>query len=344
MGDHAAEKVGDAERGLIHDHGHALGLDALHDALDARGAEVVAAGLHGQSVDAYDRGTNLGIHQLVHALQDLVGDEVLARAVAFDDGLDEVLGHVFVVGQELLCVLGQTVAAAAERGVVVEGADAGLQADAADDVPRGEAPALAIGVQLVEVSNPERQIGVGKELHVLGLGGAQDEFGDALGSVLVGAIMLGGIDALGQQGCKLLSRCDSLNVILRCTNHNTRGMKIVVKRMPLAQELRREEDSLVSALLAKRCRIAHWDGRLDDNPGLRVHCTHRIDGCLNARSVEEVLVGIIARGGGHHNVVGARVGLGGVHRSSQAQLTLASLGLAQETLNLRVAYRQLVVA
>lgn len=137
MGDRASEEVGGVERGLVHEHGHALGLNAVHDALDARGTEVVAAGLRGQSIDPYDRGMDAGVDQLIHLLQDLVGDEVLAGAVRVHDGLDEVLRLVFVVGQELLCVLRQAVAAVAERGVVVEGTDAGPQADSAGDVARG---------------------------------------------------------------------------------------------------------------------------------------------------------------------------------------------------------------
>lgn len=204
----AAEEVGGVERGLVHEHGHALGLDALHDALDARGTEVVAVVLHGQSVDAYDGGMNAGVDQLIHLLQDLVGDEVLAGAVRVHDGLDEVLRHVFVVGQELLCVLRQAVAAVAERGVAVEGADAGLEAHAADDVAGGEAPALAIGIELVEVSNPERQVGVREELH--GLGGAQDELGDTGGAILVHTLALGRVDAFGQKRGEFLRRAHGL--------------------------------------------------------------------------------------------------------------------------------------
>lgn len=118
MGDHAAKEIGGVERGLVHEHGHPLALDALHDALDARGTEVVAAGLHGQSVDAYNRGVDAGVDQLINLLQDFVGDEVLAGTVRVHDGLDEILRHIFVVGQELLCVLRQAVAAVANEGLL----------------------------------------------------------------------------------------------------------------------------------------------------------------------------------------------------------------------------------
>ncbi len=48
--------MGPFEHGFINDDFHALGLDALHDALDAAGAVVVGAGFHDQAVDADDFG------------------------------------------------------------------------------------------------------------------------------------------------------------------------------------------------------------------------------------------------------------------------------------------------
>ena len=55
MGDLAAEEVLSVQRGLVDHHGHALGLHALHDALDGARAEVVGVGLHRQGVDVRDQ-------------------------------------------------------------------------------------------------------------------------------------------------------------------------------------------------------------------------------------------------------------------------------------------------
>ena len=115
---HAAAEEGGAvvEGGFVDDDFRALGLHALHDALDGRLAEVVGVALHRQAVHADDAFAGLLAVLVVARIvvpaclaQHSVGDVVLARAVALDDGGHHVLGHVGVVGQELLGVLGQAV-------------------------------------------------------------------------------------------------------------------------------------------------------------------------------------------------------------------------------------------
>ena len=49
----------------------------------------------------------------------LVGDEILTGAVALHNGRHHVLRHIGIVGQKLLGVLGEAVAAIAERRVVI---------------------------------------------------------------------------------------------------------------------------------------------------------------------------------------------------------------------------------
>ncbi len=102
-------------------------------------------------------------------LEDLVGDEVFAGAVALDDGGHHVLRHVLVVGEELLGVLGEAIATIAETGVVVVGADAGVETDTIDDGLGVKTLHLGIGVELVEVADAQGEVGVGEELHSLGL-------------------------------------------------------------------------------------------------------------------------------------------------------------------------------
>ena len=135
MGHLGPEELRRVQRGHVDRRGHDLGLYALHDALHGARAEVVGVGLHRQAVDAHDRLRLALVGAVPHHLQHLVGDEVLAGAIGIHDGLDQVLRHVFVVGKQLLGVLGRAVAAVAEAGVVVVRPDARLQeANAVDDI------------------------------------------------------------------------------------------------------------------------------------------------------------------------------------------------------------------
>ena len=139
-----AEELGCVERGLINHHGHALGLDALHDALHARRAEVVGARLHREAVHAHRGRRRAGVHELGHLGQNLISDKVFARAVGVDDGLDQVLGHVSVVCRQPFGVFGQAVAAVAEAGVVVVAADARLQAHSKSSVTARRRPSRPV--------------------------------------------------------------------------------------------------------------------------------------------------------------------------------------------------------
>ena len=84
VGHLGAEELRRVQRGLVDHHGHALGLHALHGALDRARAEVVGVGLHRQTVDAHDRLRLALVDAVPHHLQHLVGHEVLAGAVLLD--------------------------------------------------------------------------------------------------------------------------------------------------------------------------------------------------------------------------------------------------------------------
>lgn len=66
-----AEELRRVRRGLVDHHGHALGLHALHDALDGARAEVVEVRLHRQAVDVRDQLRLVGmleINRIVYGL------------------------------------------------------------------------------------------------------------------------------------------------------------------------------------------------------------------------------------------------------------------------------------
>ena len=104
--------------------------------------------------------------------KDTVCYVILACSVTFNNSLNQIFGHVGIVGKQLLGVLGQTVATIAEAGIVVMAADARVEAYAIDDLLSVQSFALGVGVQLIEVGHAQRQISVSKQLDGLGLGEA----------------------------------------------------------------------------------------------------------------------------------------------------------------------------
>ena len=127
--------------GFVDDDLGSFGLDAFHYTLDGALAEIIAVALHGEAVDTDDAfflfvgvEVALAVVVIVSGLaQHLVCNKVFTCAVALYNGAHHILGHVLVVGKQLLGVLGQAVASVAERGVVVVCADAGVEADTFDD-------------------------------------------------------------------------------------------------------------------------------------------------------------------------------------------------------------------
>ena len=227
--------------------------------------EVVAIALHGETVNSNGRGLLLsaiyvvgGIVIVTGHLEDLVGNEVLAGAVALHNGGHHVLRHVLVVGQQLLSVLGQTVAAVTEAGVIVVRTDTRIEADAIDNSLGIETFHFSISIELIKVTDTESQIGVGEELHCLGLFHTHKEGGHIL---LDGRFL--------QKTCKDVSAfgkprhvgegLDGLVLLLVLgarhhlgnTDDDAAGIEIVVERLALPQEFGAEQQvELLDCLIA----------------------------------------------------------------------------------------------
>ena len=86
VGDLGAEELRRVQRGLVDHHGHALGLHALHDALDGARAEVFAFKFHRETVNAHDLLLLAVAHAVPNHLKRPVGDEDLASEVDLHDG------------------------------------------------------------------------------------------------------------------------------------------------------------------------------------------------------------------------------------------------------------------
>ena len=165
------------KRRLVDDDFRTFCLDALHHALYRGLAEVVGVRLHGETIHADDAPplvfrTEVTVVEVVVVsgpVQHLVRDEVLSCPVAFDYGLDEVLRDIGVVGQELLGVFREAVAAVAEARIVVVTPDAGIETHSIDDITGVQPLDFSIGIEFIEVADPQREVGVCEQLDSLGL-------------------------------------------------------------------------------------------------------------------------------------------------------------------------------
>ena len=292
-------------------------------------------GLHRQAIDADDGGLSpaLAAILVVGAIgvpaglgQDGVGDIVLARAVGLHDGGHHVLGHVLVVGEQLLRIFREAVATIAEGGVVVVGAHAGVQAHALDDARGVQAPGARVGVELVEVGDAQREERVGEELHGLGLGGAHDEHGGLV------------LRALGEQVREAPGCLHGLRVGLVGAHDDAGGVEVVVEGPPLAQELGAEEDATIAQALAQLRGVADGDGGLHDDPRLGARRADGGHGRLHARGVEEVARRVVVRRGGHDGEVDALVPLPRVQRRRERERALPRGGPGERLLDLGVPY------
>ena len=304
----AASEEGAAvfEGRFVDDDAGTLRLDALHDALDRGLAEVVGVRLHGQAIHTDDGFLLEGLLLLVVAciglicvgdFEHAVCDEVLPGAITLDDRLDQVLRDVLVVREKLLRVLREAVAAVAEGWVVIEVADARVEADAVDDLLGVEALRLGVGVELVEVGHAEREVGVREELDGLGFGEAHEEGTDA------------GFDrAFLEEGGEAVRGVDGGRVVF-VTGHDDPGrVEVVVEGLRLAEELRGEEDAAGAVLRADRGGVADRDRGLDEHVAVVVARENLLDHAFDGARVEVVLLAVVVRRCRDDDEIRGRVG------------------------------------
>ena len=295
------EKITLVQHGLVNDDLNALGLDALHDPLDAGGPEVIRTRLHDQAIDP-DR---LGV-----ALDDLVGNEILARRIRLNNRVNEVLRNFAVIGQQLLGVLGQTITAVTKAGVVVVTTDTRVHTHAVNNLAGIQPVSCRVSIKLVEVGNPHRQKGVGKQLDRLGLGavGKQDR-----------NILLDG--PLPEQIRKDLCPLGAL------ANDNSRRMKVVVERPAFPQKLRRKNKVLAAELLFGLLRIAHRHRGLDDHERIRIDGHYILDHRLDGPGVEVIGLRVVIGRRGNDDDLSPDIGLLLIQRGPEIKRLAAQIVL-----------------
>ena len=272
----AEERRAVLQRRLVDDDLRPFGLHALHHPLYRALAEVVTVRFHGQAEHPDDarllllrvESPPVVVVIIPRLVQHLVRDEVLACAVALHDGMNQVLRHVRIVRQQLLRVLGQAVAPVSEARVVVVRPDARVQTDAVDDGLRVQPLHLRIRVQLVEVAHAQRQIRVGKQLHRLRLLHPHEERVDVLLERTLLQQCREGMRRLlqlrhvryGPYGSVFLPEASVVHH-LRITHDDATRIQVVIQRLALSEELRREQQVQLPSLHLRRLleplRILH---------------------------------------------------------------------------------------
>ena len=198
-------------------------------------------------------------------------------------------------------------------------ADPRIQADAVDDGLRVEPLHLGIGVQVVEITDAQRQVGIGEKLDCLRLGTPHEKDGDVLLDGTAG-------DERSECACGFLQRR------LVIPDDDAARIKVVVESLALPEEFRGEEDLrndhphlsvrkalAVAEFLTGRSRIPHRNRGFDDHDGVRVHLQDTFDHFFDMRGVEEVLLGVVVGRGGDHDEIGPAICAARVQGRRQVQ-------------------------
>ena len=204
-------------------------------------------------------------------------------------------------------------------------ADARVQAYAVDDGPGVQPLDLRICIELVEIADAQRQVGVGEKLHGLGLGEAHVQHIDIR---LERALLKHLRKRDGGRPCALIASDD-----------NAAGIKVVIQRHGFAQEFRTEHDAVRLILRPHLLRITHRDGRLDDHHGIIGRSHHLFDHRLHSGAVEEILLRVVVGRCGNDDEVGGSIGGGAVGRRLQAQHPGSRFRLGQILLDVLILDR-----
>mgnify|MGYP007059929092 CR=1 FL=1 len=115
-------------------------------------------------------------HHIISSLfQNLIRNEILAGAIRFDDGLDQILGDIRIICQHLFSVFRQAIPSITERWIVVMSPNTGIQTYSEDNGLRIQTFYLCISIQFIKVRNSECQICISKQFNCFCLGEAHKQ-------------------------------------------------------------------------------------------------------------------------------------------------------------------------
>ena len=168
--------------------------------------------------------------------------------------------HIPVIGQKLLRILGQAVAAVAEGRIIVEIADAGIIAHALDDIGGMQPFFLGVGVDFIEISHPDGQERIGKELDGLRFRRPRNEHRNLF---LYSPFL--------HEGRKKAGPRKKMFLPLRNPYDNSGRIEIVIECLSFPEKFRRKEYGKGGVPLGNLLGVADGDGGLDHHQSLRFH-------------------------------------------------------------------------
>ena len=187
--------------------------------------------------------------------------------------------------------------------------DTRIKADTVDNLLGIQSFALRIGVQLIEVSHAQSQIGVSEKLDRLGLSEAHEQ----RVNVLLDCTFL-------EQTSKLMCGFHQTFIVLVSTHNDTRRIQVIVKGFRFTQELRAENDILAVELFSYTCRIAHRNRGLDNHNGIRVIFHDQLDYSFNRRRIKVLGLAVIVSRSRNHNKIRIAICCLCIQRCGQIQV------------------------
>ena len=188
-------------------------------------------------------------------------------------------------------------------------ADTRIKANAIDDLLGVQPLAFCVGIQSIEISHAQSQIGVSEQLDRLGLSEAHEQ----CVNVLLDCTFL-------EQTSKLMCGFHQTFIVQVSTNDDTGRIQVIVKGFRFTQELRAEDNIFGIELLTHRSGISNRDSRFDDHNGIRIIFHNQLNHSLNRRSIKVLGLAIIVGRSRDYNKIRIRVCNLCIQRCGQIQV------------------------
>ena len=191
----------------------------MHHILNGGLPKIVTANFHGQAIHS---------HQSRVMGEYLMCDKVLSGIIRRNDGCNDIIGRILIIGQQLTGILRKAVAPITEGRIVIVRTDAGIEPYSSNDLLGIQAVQFGVCIQLIEKGYTQSEIGIGEKFDGFSFGRVHHKRGDLL-----------------IHRPFLKKRCETFRplaqfrrTVLRGTHDDAGRVKIIVESSPLTQELR----------------------------------------------------------------------------------------------------------